>query len=316
VTTPRTETNVIIRPNRGRLMQKANVQRILFLVLAIAPPFGGYLLFSLYPNILSIYYSLLDWNGISEPRFVGFYNYVQLFKDKYVWRALVHNLFYIATVPVIVIGISLFLAYLLTNKNYKGTPAFKVLFFFPNVLSTVVVALLWAFVYDGSFGLLNALLKMFGIDMNGYYWLGDTRTALAAIVPPFVWAGVGLYVIIFMNAMVTIPKSLYESAVMEGAGHMTRLFRITIPLISPILRVSTIFLVLGTLKSFDKVLVLTNGGPSGSTDVIGLYMFNLAFGNEAHNYGYASAIGMFLFVILVGAKLAVDKLLPNRTYEY
>ncbi|GAA3405922.1 carbohydrate ABC transporter permease [Paenibacillus hodogayensis] len=310
-----TETKTA-NPKRGRMMQKANVQRTIFILLAVTPAFAGYVLFTLYPNLLSVYYSLLNWNGISAPKFVGLDNYTAMLQDKYVWRALLHNLFYMVTIPVLVIGISLFLAYLLTNKGYKGTKAFKVLFFFPNVLSTVVVALLWAFIYDGSFGLLNGLLHLVGIDMNGFYWLGDTRTALSAIVPPFVWAGVGLYVVIFMNAMITIPKSLYESAVMEGAGHMTRLFRITIPLISPIIRVSAIFLVLGTLKSFDKVLILTNGGPAGSTDVIGLYMFNLAFGNEAHNYGYASAIGMFLFVILVGAKLLVDKLLPNQSYEY
>lgn len=297
-------------------LRSASVQKRLFLLIAIAPAFGGYLLFTLYPNLISVYYSLLNWNGISEPKFVGLDNYAAMIRDKYVWRALGHNLFYMITVPVCVILISLLLAYLLTNKGYRGTRLFKVLFFFPNVLSTVVVALLWAFVYDGSFGLLNATLKLVGIDMNGYYWLGDTRTALAAIVPPFVWAGVGLYVIIFMNAMITIPRSLYESAIMEGAGHMTRLFRITIPLISPIIRVSALFLVLGSLKSFDKVLILTNGGPAGSTDVIGLYMFNLAFGSEAHNYGYASAIGMFLFVVLVAAKLLVDKFMPNKAYEY
>ncbi|MEF3304696.1 carbohydrate ABC transporter permease [Paenibacillus sp. GYB003] len=311
----RNETNAGRAVRAGRL-QKANVQKRLFLLLAVVPAYGGYLLFTLYPNLMSVYYSLLNWNGISDAKFVGLQNYAYMIRDKYVWRALGHNLFYMATVPVCVILISLFLAYLLTNKGYKGTKLFKVLFFFPNVLATVVVALLWAFVYDGSYGLLNALLRLVGIDMNGYYWLGDAKTALAAIVPPYVWAGVGLYVVIFMNAMATIPKSLYESAVLEGAGHTTRLFRITIPLMLPIIRVCALFLVLGSLKSFDKVLILTNGGPAGSTDLIGLYMFNLAFGSEAHNYGYASAIGMFLFVVLVAAKLLIDRLMPNRAYEY
>ncbi|MGN7455449.1 carbohydrate ABC transporter permease [Paenibacillus pasadenensis] len=306
----------LTRPKRSSLLQRANVQKWIFLTFAIVPTFGGYLLFALYPNLLSIYYSLLDWNGITEPKFIYFENYVRLFNDRYVWRALGHNLFYMATVPVCVILISLVLSYLLTNKGYKGTSFYKVLFFFPNVLSTVVVSLLWAFIYDGSFGLLNALLKVFGIDMDGFYWLGDTRTAMYAVLPPYVWAGVGLYIVIFMNAMTTIPKSLYEAAILEGAGHMTRLFRITIPLITPLIRVSAIFLVLGTLKSLDLILILTRGGPAGSTDVIGLYMFNMAFGEQVQNYGYASAIGMFLFVILVGAKLLVDKLLPDRGYEY
>lgn len=297
-------------------MKKAKMQKRLFVLLAVTPAFGGYLLFTLYPNLLSAYYSLLDWNGISKPDFVGLDNFVKLFQDRYVWRALSHNLFYMLTIPPLVIGISLLLAYLLHNKGYKGTPLFKVLFFFPNVLSTVVVALLWAFVYDGSFGLLNSLLRLLGVPIGDFYWLGDMRTAIWAIIPPYVWAGVGFYIIIFINAMATIPKSLYESAILEGAGHMKRMFMITIPLIMPIVRISALFLVLGSLKGFEQQLILTNGGPAGSTDVIGLYMFNLAFGAEFHNYGYASAIGMFLFVILVGAKLLTDKLIPNRQIEY
>ena len=292
------------------------MQRNLFLLLALVPPFGGYLLFTLYPNLLSVYYSLLNWNGISEPQFVGLSNFVALFQDKYVGRALLHNLFYMATVPIAVISVSLILGYLLANKGYRGTSFFKVLFFFPNVLSTVVIALLWAFIYDGSFGMLNGFLRLLGLPIGNFYWLGESKTALAAIVPPYVWGGVGLYVIIFVNAMTTIPKSLYESAILEGAGHMTMLSRITIPLIMPIVRISALFLVLGTLKGFEKQLILTNGGPAGATDVVGLYIFNLAFGTENHNYGYASAVGMLLFVILVTAKLLMDKYLPDRSVEY
>jgi ABC-type sugar transport system permease subunit len=303
-------------PTRKGGLRKLQTQKRIFLILAITPAFGGYLLFTLYPNLMSIYYSLLNWDGLSEPKFVGLDNYLTLLQDKYVWRALYHNLIYMTVVPVLVIMISLLLAYLLTHKAYKGSSFLKVLFFFPNVLSSVVVALLWAFVYDGSFGLLNSLLRLVGFNIGDYYWLGEIKTALWAIVPPYVWGGVGFYVIIFINAMATIPKSLYESAILDGANHMERLFQITIPLIMPIIRVSGLFLVLGSFKGFEHVLILTNGGPSGSTDVIGLYMFNLAFGSEYHNYGYASAIGMFLFVILVAAKLLIDKYMPNRQVEY
>ncbi|MDF2660492.1 MAG: sugar transporter permease [Paenibacillus sp.] len=308
-------TNQALPAQKG-WMQKSRNQKRIFLALAITPAFGGYLLFTLYPNLMSVYYSFLNWNGITEPQFVGLQNYITLFQDKYVWRALGHNLIYMIFVPTLVILISLLLAYLLTNKSYKGTPVYKVIFFFPNVLSSVVVALLWAFVYDGSFGLLNSLLRLAGIDIGEFYWLGDTKTALWAIIPPYVWAGVGFYVVIFMNAMITIPKSLYESAILDGAKPMTRLFQITIPLIMPIIRVGALFLVLGSLKGFEHVLILTNGGPAGSTDVIGLYMFNLAFGSEYHNYGYASAVGMFLFVVLVLAKLLTDKYMTNRSVEY
>ncbi|GIP39088.1 binding-protein-dependent transport systems inner membrane component [Paenibacillus sp. J31TS4] len=297
-------------------MDKANTQKYIFLALAIIPPFGGYLLFTLYPNILSVYYSFLDWDGITDKKFIGFNNFVTAFHDDFVWRALWHNLIFMIVVPVLVILISLVLGYLIANKNYKENKFLKVIFFFPNVLSTVVIALLWAFIYDGNYGLLNELFSLFGIDMGKYYWLGDERTALAAVIPPWVWGGVGLYVIIFVNSMLAIPKSLYEAAILEGAGHMTRLFKITMPLIFPVIRVSALFLVVGTLKGFEMVLILTNGGPYGQTDVLGLYMFNLAFGNEYRNYGYASAIGMILFVILVSAKLLMDKFFPNDKVEF
>ncbi|BBH24251.1 binding-protein-dependent transport systems inner membrane component [Paenibacillus baekrokdamisoli] len=301
---------------RRSWQQKTKFQKRLFILMATTPAFGGYILFTLYPNLLTIYYSLLDWDGIKEPVFVGFQNFINMFQDQYVWRALWHNVLFMVTIPPLVIFISLILAYLMANKKYRFNSIYKVLFFFPNVLSTVAISLLWAFVYDGTFGLLNAGLRLIGIDVGNFYWLGEQETALWATIPPAVWGGVGFYFVIFMNAISTIPKSLYESAILEGASHTTRLFRITLPLIMPIIRVSAIFLILGVFKGFENILILTNGGPSGSTDVIGLYMFNNAFGTGTHNYGYASAIGMFLFVILVLAKLVIDKLTANRDAEY
>ncbi|WP_246321088.1 carbohydrate ABC transporter permease [Paenibacillus germinis] len=303
-------------PPRKMGLDKAKTQKWIFLTLAIVPPFGGYLLFTLFPNILSIYYALLDWDGLTDPKFVGLKNFATALQDEYVWRALGHNVIFMITIPALVVLISLLLAYLVTNKSYFENEFLKVLFFFPNVLSIVVVALLWAFIYDGTYGLLNGALQLIGIDMKNFYWLGSESTAIWALIPPWVWGGVGLYVIIFVNAMTAIPKSLYESAILEGAGHMTRLFQITIPLIMSIVRVSVLFLIISTLKTFELILIMTNGGPSGSTDVIGLYMFNLAFGNEYINYGYASAVGMILFVILVTAKLLMDKFLPNRGVEF
>lgn len=295
---------------------KASRQKMTFLIIAIAPSLLGYILFTLYPNIMSVYYSFLEWDGLTAPKYVGFDNFVHLVKDKFVWRALYHNVIYMIIVPALIVFISLLLAYLLNMKSYKENAWYKVIYFFTNVLSTVVVALLWAFIFDGSFGLLNGIIELFGIKMNDFYWLGSTKTAIWALVLPMVWGGVGLYVVIFINAMSAIPKSLYEAAQLEGARPMALLFKITIPLIRNVIRVCVVFVVLGSLKGFEMILILTNGGPEGSTDVIGLYMFNLAFGKEYHNYGYASAIGMLLFVILIGAKLIIDKYYPEESIEF
>ncbi|MCD9023152.1 carbohydrate ABC transporter permease [Cohnella silvisoli] len=302
-------------------MTKLRIQKRLFVLLAVGPAFAGYMLFTLYPNLMSAYYSLLDWNGISSARFIGLSNFKRMFGDEYMWAALRHSLIYAVTVPLLILVISLFLAYLLTNRGYRESAFYKVLFFFPNVLPMVVIALIWAFIYDGNFGLLNSVLKGLTFDYDGYYWLGDEKIAFWALIPPQVWGGVGFYLIIFMNAMIAIPKSLYESAILDGATHFQRLTVITLPLMNGIIRVCLLFMVLGIFKTIDIVLILTNGGPAGSTDVIGLYMFNLSFGKGVagggmHTYGYASAIGMFLFVILVGAKLLIDKLIPNKQVEF
>ncbi|MFK7691670.1 carbohydrate ABC transporter permease [Paenibacillus sp. HJGM_3] len=310
------EPNAAAAAKKSGLFGKEKVQKRLFLALAVGPSFLGYLLFTLYPNILSVYYSMLEWNGISEAKFIGLDNFVYMLKDHFVWRALSHNLILMLTIPFLTIYISIFLAYLLNNKGYFEAGIYKVLFFLPNVLAVVVVGLLWRFIYDGEYGLLNAFLKLVGIDNGNFYWLADQRTALAALLPVAIWGGVGFYVVVFMNAMKSIPSSLYESAILDGASHMIRLFKITMPLLNPIVKISALFLMLGAFKGFEIMLIMTNGGPAGATDVIGLYMFNMAFGSDSHNYGYASAIGMFLFVIMVVAKLIIDKFSPKEQVEF
>ncbi|MEH7011045.1 sugar ABC transporter permease [Neobacillus niacini] len=301
---------------KSTMFERANFQKNIFLLLAIAPPFGGYLLFTLYPNLLSVYYSFLNWDGMSEPVFVGFQNFIALVQDQFVWRALSHNLFLLIVIPIAVVILSLVLAYLLSYKEYKESKFLKLLFFFPNILSTVVIAMLWQFIYDGDYGLLNEFLRLLGLDVGDFYWLGDERTALWAIVPAWIWGSVGLYVIIFVNAMDSIPKSYYEAAVLDGASDWTLLYKITLPTIMPVVRVCILFLIIATIKGFDILLILTNGGPAGATDVIGLYIFNLAFGEGSHNYGYASAIGILIFFILAGLKLIMDTYMNKKGIDY
>lgn len=311
-----------VKVKRNSIFKKTETQTRLFVLFAVGPAFVAYVLLNLYPNILSLYYSFFQWDGIGEKAFVGLYNYVEMIKDPFMWRALSHNFILILIIPVSIILITVVLSDMVINRGLRESNFYKVLFFFPNVMSVVVIGLLWGLIYDGNFGLLNAILKSVGIDVGSIYWLGDTRTALLAVAIPMIWSGIGWLIIIVMNAMAAIPKSLYEVAVIEGASDNTRLFKITIPLISGVIRVGAIFIFLSLLKSFDIILVLTRGGPGGATDVVGLYMFSYAFGgtfpgaSSGTNYGYASAIGTFLFAILVGVKLLSDKLVSNETIEY
>lgn len=284
----------------GRLYQNFNVQKTIFVLIAVVPGYIGFLLFTLYPEILSIIYSFLDWDGISKKKFVGLKNYIALFKDYYVWRALLHNMILMGLTVVFTTIIALAFAYFLTYNHHAENKFHKVIFYLPNVLPSVVVALIWVFVFDGETGSLNALLRIFGINLGSFYWLGDKRTALVSLLLPSLWASVGFNMFIFMNAMTSIPKSLYEEADLNGANGFQKLTSITFPLILPVVRVAVLFMILGALKSFDLVMILTNGGPSGSTDVIALYIYQIAFGSGTgkFNFGYASTLGMFLFIII------------------
>lgn len=300
----------------------AKVQKTVFILAVLIPTFGAYVLFNLYPNILSVYYSFFEWDGMSQKLFVGLKNYVDMLNDQFVWQSLRNNLILILTVPIVTMLIAVTLADLLVNRDFKENSIYKILYFIPNVLSSVVIALIWVFVYDGQFGLLNSLLRVFGIHTNKY-WLSEQKTALLAVAMAIVWSAIGFFVIVFMNAMTSIPKSIYESAVLDGAKNMTRLFRITLPLISGIIRVSVLYMIITLLKGFEIIMILTGGGPSGATDVIGLYMFGNAFGFGTstggvtiHRFGYASAIGILLFIILVASNLLIDKVFNKEPVEY
>lgn len=315
--------DIQIKNDRKRnWMQKGENQKRVFLAAVVGPAFAAYLLFGLYPNIMSFYYAFLEWDGVGPKKFVGLFNFNEMIKDPFMWRALYHNLLLMIAVPIVIVMLSVILADLLASKTFRENKVYKVIYFFPNVLSTVVIGLIWVFIFDGQFGLLNAILKIIGIDMKNFYWLGDEGTSLLAVAIPIIWSAIGFYVVILMNAMSSIPNSLYESAILDGIGHWRRLFQITLPLISGVIRVSIIFIILNLLKGFEMIMILTAGGPAGSSDVIGLYMYSYAFGgtytggSHGTSYGYASAIGMLLMLILIGLKLIVDKFFTKEAVEY
>ncbi len=309
--------------SKKKIFQKKQRETYIFVLLVVGPTFAAFLLFTFYPNIMSLYYSLLEWDGLSKPKFVGLDNFVMMFKDTFMWNALYHNLLMAIVIPVFTILISVVLADLLVTRTFKENGFYKVLFFFPNVLSIVVLALMWSFIYDGQFGLLNSLIRVIGIDIGQFYWLGEQKFALAAVMVPLIWCNVSFYLIVFMNAMTSIPKSIYESAYLDGITNTRRLFSITLPLISGIVRIAVILMILLIFKSFELIMILTRGGPGGATDVIGYYMFSYAFASNSAgrtitvtNYGYASAIGLLLFVILVGFKVMVDKFGKEESVEF
>ncbi|AZS16330.1 carbohydrate ABC transporter permease [Paenibacillus lutimineralis] len=255
------------------------------------------MLLTIIPIFLSGIISFTDWNfitGLGNIHFIGFGNYEELFKDEHFWRAMKNNLTMILTVPFSMI-IALVLAVLIDRVTYFKS-FFKVIYFMPFISSFVAVSLLWRVLYHPTSGPINGFLKSIGIA-NPPLWLADPQYALIAVMIIMVWTGLGFNMILFIAGLQGIPKDLYEAADMDGASKFRQFMNVTIPMLSPTIFFLLITGIIGSFKVFDLVMVLTEGGPAGSTSVIVHYLYEVAFVNLRS--GYASAIGILLLFSLM-----------------
>lgn len=248
------------------------------------------------PIVLSGYYSLTKWNGLTTPEFIGLANYQELFTSKSIniMRALKNAMLLAILSTFIQLPFALWLALKLSRKP-KGERVFLSVFFMPVLISTVVIGQLWLKIYNPDYGVLNLLLKSVGLEKWTNIWLGDKKTALGAAFVPILWQYVGYHMLLMYAGIKGVPPELNEAAMLDGCteGQVSRY--IVIPYIRPILRVSVIFAVTGSLKSFDLIYVLTNGGPNHATEVPSTLMINLLF--LRNRYGMGSTIAVMLIVL-------------------
>jgi raffinose/stachyose/melibiose transport system permease protein len=249
------------------------------------------------PILQSLYYSLLDWDGIVPGKFIGFANYKDLFFTDTYGMEFGHsalNTLYLSLLSVVLqLPVALLLALILA-KGIKGEKFYRTIFFVPVVVSSAVIGVMFLKIYNPDYGILNILLERIGLKSWTHVWLSDDKTSLISILLPVVWQYVGYHMLLMYAAIKGIPEDLYEAATIDGASGVRMAFSITIPLIVPILRVCVIFAVIGSLKFFDLVYVMTGGVPSPSTDVPSTLMYTTIF--TRHMYGYGSAMAVFLVV--------------------
>ena len=248
------------------------------------------------PIAMSGYYSLTEWNGLGTPEFIGFQNYVELFTSKSIniMRAL-KNVMLLALLSVCIqLPFALLLA-LKLSQHVKGERWYLAIYFMPVLISSVVIGQLWIKIYNPEYGVLNTLLRSLGLDSWTRIWLGDKNVAMGACLVPILWQYVGYQMLLMYAGIKGMPPELNEAAMLDGCtpGQVSRY--ITIPYIRPILRVSVIFAVTGSLKSFDMIYVLTNGGPNHATEVPSTLMINLLF--LRNRYGMGSTIAVMLIVL-------------------
>ncbi|MCL2704254.1 MAG: sugar ABC transporter permease [Defluviitaleaceae bacterium] len=267
----------------------------------ILPAFMLFTLIIIVPVVMSIYYSTLDWNGIGRQTFIGFSNYIELLTDRDRFLPAVYHTFIIAAASVFIqLPLALLLALILASK-VKGERFFITVYFIPVILSAVVIGQLWMRIYFPRGGLLNTLLINLGFmdPTRPTAWLGDVNTALGAVLVPILWQYVGYHMLLYYSGIKSLPPEIYEAARIDGAGFWQTAFKITIPLLKPVLQVSLTFCVVGSMKVFDLVRVmLTDGGPSGSGEVITTLMVRRMF-YPSNRYGYGSAMAIILILMCV-----------------
>ena len=263
------------------------------------------------PIIMSFAYSLTKWNGFTTPEFIGFKNYVELFTSKSINinRAL-KNAFLLALLSCCIqLPFALWLA-LRLSRPIKGRSAFLSIFFLPVLISTVVIGQLWLKIYNPDYGLLNVFLRFIGLEKWTQIWLGDKKYALGAAFVPILWQYVGYHMLLMYAGIKGVPVELTEAAMLDGATDAQINRYIIIPYIRPILRVSVIFAITGSLKSFDLIYVLTNGGPSHATEVPSTLMISMLF--LRNRYGMGSAIAVMLIVLCFVFALLINVLFKEE----
>ncbi|MEV0270493.1 sugar ABC transporter permease [Hamadaea sp. NPDC050747] len=284
--------------------------KLRFVAGALAPALVLHALFVLSPYAQAFYLSLTDWTGVAGgAHFVGLGNYARLGGDALFLDALRNTAVMLIVVPTVTIAIGLFLASVLHLggrrglDGVRGSSFYKVVYFFPQLLSLAIVAVLWQFVYNPTNGLLNGSLRGLGLGGLARSWLAEPHLALAAVMAVIVWSSVGFYMVLFSAAMDAIPRELYEAALIDGAGAWATFRKVTMPLVRDNVRVAFVYLGIAALDGFAIVQIMTvgPGGPDGATEVIGLSLYRNAF--TYGKFGYASAMGVTLFFLTLAVAL-------------
>ncbi len=279
-----------------KIVRKTELKRTLKPIMYMLPALIIYITVIVIPTFYTFYLSLFEWNGVSvEKIFVGFGNYINLFTNDTVFlKGLKNNVIWTVLSLVFSMGFALLLA-LMLNKSFKGRALFRAVFYFPFILSNIVVAIIWVWIYHPNMGLLNEVLNKVGID--SIPWLADPKIALYAVFIAATWQHVGSSMVIFLAGLQSMSKEPFEAAKVDGANSFQAFYNITLPLLREtfiIVFATTLFY---SMRVFDIIYAMTGGGPSHSTQVLASWMYYQGF--TLNNVGTGSAISMILLFLVM-----------------
>jgi ABC-type sugar transport system permease subunit len=296
-----------------------------FIVVYLAPAFVLFTVFVAIPGARALLYSLQNWNGMSEPTWAGLSNFVKVFKDTGLfWPALWHNVLITVFGGSLTLALALVFASML-SRRVRGAALFRAAFFFPNVLSSVAITVLWILLYSTTdFGVINGFLGWIEHGAHALGWtsldLGlpfpfvSSRFIVYSVIPMAIWTATGFYMVLFLAAMDNIPESFYEAAKLDGASGITQFWHITLPLIREVIVVGAVFLVIGYLKFFDAIWIMESQWPAKESHVLATVLYQKSF--SEYNFGYGSAVAVVLFVLVFTATLVTLRFSRKEALEY
>jgi raffinose/stachyose/melibiose transport system permease protein len=273
-----------------------------WLLLLLAPAALLYLVLFVYPFFQTFISSFTSWDGITAPVFVGLANYVALFNDSVLMAGIVRVLIWAALAVIVKVGLGLVFAAMLKDR-IRGYKFFTSVFFFPVVISSSAMSLIFALMYDKDIGIINQTLRAVGLGFLQQSWLSNPSTAFFAAITVPIYQDIGFFMIIFLAALQDIPSEYYESAKIDGANAFQIFFRVTVPLSLGSLRVCVILAITSAFKTFDYIFLLTAGGPGTSSQVPATWMYQQTF--QAFKYGYGDAIAMLIFALSIAVSAVV-----------
>lgn len=285
-----------------------------FAIVFILPSFILYTLFVIVPTLGSVYLSFTSWDGISEDiRFIGFANFIEIWNSPRVHNALKNTL--IMTVSLVILeNIAAIAMALMVDKVKWFKNLFRSIFYFPTLLSGIVMGFVWAMILNYNFGVVNQMLNAAGLGSWAVDWLGDPNYAMLSVILSTVWKGAGYYMIIYLAGLQGIPAELSEAASIDGANGWQQFRYITFPLLAGSVTVCMVLSMISALKIFDQIAVMTDGGPGFATETLTYIIYKVGFGELRQGFG--TALAMMLFIIILIITIIQVKILRKREVQY
>jgi raffinose/stachyose/melibiose transport system permease protein len=263
----------------------------------IAPCMIIFVVFICWPLCQTLYLSFTSWNGLSAIQFVGFKNYIEFFKDPIVLRSAINNLIWMLVICTIPMAIGLTQASILVNSGINGSNIFQLILFLPQIFSSVVVTVIWSWIYNPVIGPLNTFLRFIGLQQFALPWLGNPNTVVPALLVMNIWTAYGFNTVVYSAAIRGVDLQLYEAAILDGCGMFRKFFYVTIPSVRSVTTTLLLFALIDSFRVLDIVFQMTRGGPGYSSNVLSYYLYNQAF--IRNRIGYGSAIAVVFTVVLV-----------------